>query len=323
MLKHLIILKPEWGTDAVYHVLDNEKIKSNSGHFDRDDLKNIWSESEYSFFHDELLALMMKFQLCYELPELRDHYIAPQLLGEQPPHYEWNENSNLHLRYRYQDFMPKGLLSRLIVSLHQQIKDGLVWRGGVILEKDETYAEVTELPHRREIRVRISGAYKRDFLTVIAHEIDKLHMPFHRLQVDKLIPCNCVECTNSNEPYFFELMSLKRRASRGRFEVECDRSYIIVNVWSLIDDVGTQAQIQRTDTEISLSDLPGILHHLSETFNEEELISFCFELKVEYEDLPVQGRINKARELILYMQRNGRLVELVELIREKRPNWNW
>lgn len=323
LLKHLIILKPEWGTDAVYHVLDNEKIKANSGHFSRSDINKIWSESKYSFYHDELLALMMKFQLCYELPEQPEHYIAPQLLGELPPLYDWDENSNLHLRYRYQDFMPKGILSRLIVRLHQYIKDGLVWRSGVILEKDKTKAEVTELTHRREIRIRISGTYKRDFLTIITYELDKLHAPFYGLQYDKLIPCICIECSGLPEPHFFEHMSLKRRITKGRFEVECDKSYIMVNVLSLIDDAGVQTQNHKLDEEITFSSLPGILNQLSETFNEDELIALCFELKVEYEDLSVKGRSNKARELILYMQRNGRLVELVELLRKKRPNFNW
>ena len=43
-----VILKPEWGTYAVYKVLDNNRVIDNQGHFTRNDLKNIWQEEKYA-----------------------------------------------------------------------------------------------------------------------------------------------------------------------------------------------------------------------------------------------------------------------------------
>jgi len=83
-----VILKPEWATNGVYKVLYNEKVKQNSGKFTQEDLRDIWSEEQYQGMEGELLKLMMKFQLCYEIPAQKNTYIAPQLLAENQPKYE-------------------------------------------------------------------------------------------------------------------------------------------------------------------------------------------------------------------------------------------
>jgi internalin A len=76
-LKHYVILKPEWGTTAVYKVLDNDTVKQNLGCFKRDDLEDIWQDGEYAEMRDELLQLMMRFKLCYEIPSLPNNLTIP------------------------------------------------------------------------------------------------------------------------------------------------------------------------------------------------------------------------------------------------------
>jgi len=68
LLGKIVILKPEWATDAVYRVLDSEKVINNFGCFTRSDLQEIWHEEKYANMQGELLRLMMMFQLCYEVP---------------------------------------------------------------------------------------------------------------------------------------------------------------------------------------------------------------------------------------------------------------
>jgi hypothetical protein len=69
-----------------------------------------------------------------------------------------------------------------------------------------------------------------------------------------------------------------------------------------------------------LVELRGIL---DEYFGEEDLKTLCFDLGVEYDDLPALGRAHKARELIVYMGRCGRLAELVKMGIKLRPNAVW
>ena len=69
---------------------------------------------------------------------------------------------------------------------------------------------------------------------------------------------------------------------------------------------------------------PTFLYHLLVTrCDEGELRTFCFHLNVDYDDLPAVGRANKARELIVFLERRARLPELVKVGRELRPDIPW
>ena len=246
-LYQIVILKPKWGTDAAYAVLDNPEVIRNFGRFSNKELAQIWRAEEYTGMHSGLLELMKRFQLCYEIPQEKGSYIAPQLLTENQPEYAWDESENLILRYTY-DFMPKGLVRQFIVAMHESIEAQIVWRSGVIIHKREyanTRAEVIENYGKREIKIRVSGKNKRDLLTIVTYELDKIHNSYKRFadKYQKLIPCNCNTCKGSQNPHFYEFANLKRRYENRKYTVECDISYEDVNVLGLIDDVGERSNI--------------------------------------------------------------------------------
>ncbi|NET45691.1 COR domain-containing protein [Okeania sp. SIO2B3] len=239
LLNKTVILKPEWGTAAVYKALDNPQVYDNFGKFTKDDLTNIWHEDKYANMHDELLQLMIKFKLCYKIPGTSQTYIAPQLLTEAQPEYDWDENNNLILRYTY-EFMPKGIITQFIVAMNEDIEEQkYVWKSGVILNKNQTRAEVIEYYGKREIKIRISGQQKRDLITIATHELDKIHGSYNnRLKYNKLIPCNCATCKNSQNPHFYKFDKLNEWKSNGRQKTNCDNyPYYEVDIRSLIDDV--------------------------------------------------------------------------------------
>ncbi|MCF4966466.1 leucine-rich repeat domain-containing protein [Nostoc sp. CMAA1605] len=236
-LKHYVILKPEWGTTAVYKVLDNDTVKQNLGCFTRDDLENIWKSREYAEMRDELLQLMMRFKLCYEIPSRPGTYIAPQLLSIEQPDYTWDDTNNLILRYTY-EFMPKGMITRFIVETHPWIEwQTHVWKTGVVLHKDQTRAEVIENYNQREIKIRVTGNRKKELMAVVTHELEKIHKSYETLKYQTLVPCNCEMCINLPIPHFYSLDSLNKRLNARRYQVECENSYEMVDVRRLIDDV--------------------------------------------------------------------------------------
>ncbi|MCL5996109.1 MAG: tetratricopeptide repeat protein [Chloroflexi bacterium] len=63
--------------------------------------------------------------------------------------------------------------------------------------------------------------------------------------------------------------------------------------------------------------------NLIEYFNTDELRSLCFDLGIDWESLAGEGKNAKARELITYMQRRGKLDELMKAVREVRPTVAW
>ncbi|MEH1958089.1 COR domain-containing protein [Nostoc sp.] len=249
-LKHYVILKPEWGTTAVYKVLDNQTVKQKLGCFTKENLKDIWQDDKYAEMRDELLQLMMRFKLCYEIRDHRDIYIAPQLLSIEKADYTWDNRNNLILRYTY-TFMPKGILTRFIVETHPWIEQQkLVWKSGIVLNKDQTRAEVIENYNQREIKIRVAGNRKKELMAVITHELEKIHNSYERLQYQTLVPCNCETCKNLPIPYSYSLEKLNKRLNDRRYQIECENSYEMVDVRKLIDDV--MFQTVRGDGEINL-----------------------------------------------------------------------
>ncbi|MEH2256825.1 COR domain-containing protein [Nostoc sp.] len=240
LLNKTVILKPKWGTDAVYKVLDNEEVMRNLGRFTRSGLANIWREQEYTMMHDELLRLMINFKLCYEIPRSQGEYIAPQLLSADQPFYDWNPTNNLILRYTY-EFMPKGIITQFIVVMHEFMNKQ--WKSGVVLSKDQTKAEVIEYYGKREIKIRVSGRHKRDLMTIVTHELDKIHKSYKLLKYNELIPCNCVTCKDSQEPQFYVLKELQQFIADKQDRIQCRNSYQMVNVSSLIDDVKDKSKL--------------------------------------------------------------------------------
>ncbi len=241
-LKNYVILSPTWATNAVYKVTDSQKIKDDLGRFSREDLDEIWSGSEYADVQDELLALMQKFAICYPLRGEREgSFIAPSLLSIDRPDYHWEETNNLILRYTY-EFMPKGLITRLIVEMHELIEpddnvQGLVWKSGVVLRHGNARAEVIENYNKSELSIRVAGAQQKTLLDWIRREIYKIHRSYPNIQVEELIPCNCSKCKGQQTPVLYPLSILQQFETDKQYEIQCSKSYQMVNVRRLISDV--------------------------------------------------------------------------------------
>ncbi len=267
LLKNTVILKPEWGTEAVYKVLDDKQVINNRGRFTTEDLNNIWSDKQYQFKQAELLELMMRFKLCYKIPRTNNTYIAPQLLTKTKPYNDdyWDINNNLILRYSY-EFMPKGIITQLIVVLHQYIyQQQYVWRSGVIFNKDETLAEVIEYYDQRELKIRVSGKYKKDLLTIVTYQLEHIHRSYQRLKYQQLIPCNCSHCQDSQNPYFYSFHIL-RSFAKDRDKIQCQQSRKMVDASSLIDDIMIRENSELSDfTQNSTGTVTKIEHHFHGT----------------------------------------------------------
>jgi len=63
------------------------------------------------------------------------------------------------------------------------------------------------------------------------------------LQYQTFVPCNCETCKEGKEPqtpYSYPRSVLERRLKAGRYQIECEISYQMVDVRRLIDDVSLQ-----------------------------------------------------------------------------------
>ena len=90
-----------------------------------------------------------------------------------------------------------------------------------------------------------------------------------------------------------------------------------------------QTPVYRTDDGSSRTDrsgtidLNGLRSGLIRYFSLSELHDLCFELGIDFDDLGGASKADKARELISYLDRRGRLPELVRILRQQRPHVAW
>jgi internalin A len=321
LLAKNVILKNEWATDAVFKMLDDEPVKKAMGRFTLQDCRRVWRDSVYTDMHPELLALMQKFQLCYRLPDISpDTWLIPQLLPPSKPAAlaGWESPGDLVLRYRY-DFMPRGLISRLIVRLSRFVpQPDMGWVTGVLFERDTTQALV-EIPSKGgEIVLRVRGPERKGLLAVIDADLDTLNKSF-RLEedVEKLVPCNCKQCQGLAQPRAFEQRELLRRIEHSIFKVECPGSYKYVDVLELLDGIRLDRLPRWANEETDMTTPPPLkifisyskhdnayketlLNHLSGlrnkvlTWNDQDL------LPGEEWDAKIKEELNKA-DIVLYL----------------------
>jgi internalin A len=239
-LEKTVILQNEWATEAVFKILDDEEVKQRLGRFTNADCQRLWKESTYVDMHHELLAMMEKFELCYRLADTdAEAWLSPQLLSPSQPEAlaDWHEPTDLVLSYRYQ-FLPKGMVSRLMVRMHRYVKQpDMAWTTGVLFEHEETTLLVETTDRGNEITLRAKGSEAKALLSVIASALDALNATFKGLKdkVDRWVPCNCEECQQETTPVLFEQRDLLRRKERNQPTIECKKSYQHISVLELLE----------------------------------------------------------------------------------------
>jgi Leucine-rich repeat (LRR) protein len=225
-LKAQVFLRPKWIIDALFAVLYNKKVEDQNGKFSATDAETIWHEEEYEDMHGVLLQLMVKFHLCYEIPNTKD-YIVPQRLPTRleafvPP------TDATHIVYRYR-FLPSGILTQLTCRLHQRIEDDKVWNDAVQFSTKNRQGHVFVRENSAENHLELFGfgSQKSDLINVVVDTIDEIHLnsKFGNLKVEKLVPCPCPVCATKRakqeDAGFFKYDLLIQDLQSG--ETESDR----------------------------------------------------------------------------------------------------
>ena len=186
----------------------------------------IWHNEEYEDMHGVLLQLMVKFHLCYEIPNTKD-YIVPQRLPTRTEAFTPPSDAT-HILYRYR-FLPSGILTQLTCRLHQRIKDDKVWNDAVQFstKNEQGHVFVRENSTDNQLEIFGFGLQKAELINLVVDTIDDIHLnsKFGNLKVEKLVPCPCTVCADKRakqeEGDFFEYELLIKDLQNG--ETESDR----------------------------------------------------------------------------------------------------
>lgn len=188
------VLEPEWVTFAVYKIINSKKLAENKGVLKLSEIRTILRAKEEngrfkypsSSLH-YIIELMMKFELCYKISNTE--ILVPDLLAVQEPDFKLHANESLDVVISY-GFLPKSIMPRLIVNLHNDILNQLRWRTGFIIHDKtlNTTAKIKADYESKEINISVVGDKKRDYLSIILFVIRKINKSFKGLDQKVNIP---------------------------------------------------------------------------------------------------------------------------------------
>lgn len=245
LLKHIVILSTEWGTDAVYKVLDEQdgQLKGYNGILPLSFLPFIWDDKE-RYPEDKfnyLLTLMEKFQLAFKVDD--KNYLVAELLenNEITLDYTFPHEQTLGFRYEY-DFIPAGIMTRFIVLANQYLVEKAdqkqCWAKGAYLKYGNAYALVKLHDNLTEhfVDIKISGGYpdeRRAFLTLIRATLDEINKRFKDIKITEKIPCSC----SKDCKYLFNYEFVIKALRKGKNTVTCEETADDVDIAKLLEGV--------------------------------------------------------------------------------------
>ena len=230
------------------------------------DLPKIWSDPQVypKRMYTALLHLMERFGLAFRLDspkQPQNTYLVAELLGVDPvpPPEDWDNGDTLGFRYAY-DFMPAGVMTRLIVSIHELLDEfpsegtKRCWREGAYLRRGDVRAKIAQYSgiDKRYIDITIRGGdrfARREILTVIRDHVDRINARFNKIIITELVPCRCPQCAEAREPYFFRYKTLRKAAAQGRASYPCEESLEDVSITALLEGVEPMDRAERWDPD--------------------------------------------------------------------------
>ncbi|WP_313139186.1 COR domain-containing protein [Myroides sp.] len=231
LLRHIIFLKPEWATNAVYKILDSKEVIQRNGEFDPELLDTVLFEFEADK-RPYIVTLMKNFELCFEIE--KNLFLIPELLKPEIIDFDWDYNDNLRFEYHY-DFMPAGIMARFIVRTRNLIHDNTFWKNGVIIQRENTRALITTDQYSRKLFIWINGDNASFLLEIIRKELNDIHQSLNYHDVPERIPCICSDCINSKTPHLFNYSFVRKIGVTNGFKtIPCEISCTGVNVHKLL-----------------------------------------------------------------------------------------
>ena len=201
----MYVLDPHWVTIGVYKIVNSSRTKS--GELSLTDLGYILNTEEirgkeydpakdksFTYKLDEqrfILDIMKQFELCYEKAQGR--YIIPTLLPKElPEEPEFSEERALRFVMKY-DYLPATIIPRLMVSMQRDIVDGFEWRYGLVLKSpdhEDITAKVVSDIEEKSLAITVQGEarYKREYFSIIRHQVRDINSSFSNMEVEEFIP---------------------------------------------------------------------------------------------------------------------------------------
>lgn len=193
ILEELQVLNPDWITTGAYSVITSEITRTNKGHLNFKDLKEIFKEEKYLFANEKvklkyrtkdfqfILALMTDYDLCVYNPFVQDEYLVPCAFeGEKPIEFEAYKTDAKHYRFQFESAFEMLIMYRFMArNISKCIENGY-WQSGIVLKdlNNETFALVETNQHSKIIDFWIKGQNIRGLWEVLRSDIKDINSKY-------------------------------------------------------------------------------------------------------------------------------------------------
>ncbi len=256
-LKATNVLNPHWVTEGVYKIINSKILSDNFGMLKIFDLDRILS-SEYPVEkYMYLISLMKKFELCYSIDD--DSVLVPDLLPVEEPEHEFQ--GDLRIVFKF-SFLPRSVIARFIVQMHNDIGIKNHWRTGAILENEEFKSKAMFRAdfEEKNILIEVNGGQKRDYYAVLRHTILDLTNDFENINFEERIYIQ----DSSNTVSYNHLVNLEEA---GVSEFIPEGMTQKMNVKQLLGSV-----IKTEKEKVLEQEILDILLELKEKYNEKSTV---------------------------------------------------
>ncbi len=111
-----------------------------------------------------------------------------------------------------------------------------------------------------------------------------------------------------------------KQVERELMDLRVSMTLLLADLHTTLERVESAQQWNRPQEPQAIERLKKMRDCIVAHFDLGEFRTMCFDLGVSFDELEGEGLDDKARELVLFMNRNGRCPELVDYCRQKRPH---
>jgi internalin A len=285
-LRDIVVLNPEWLTEAISFVLEDMPTREHGGVLDHARLREIWQQRQdgagyptrhYPYF----LRLMEKFDISYRLQDDDQKSLVAQLVPYERPNLPTDRNSpapkavrTLALQCQLSESAP-GLVAWLTVR-HHRSSTGRHWRSGVFLRYpiDAYDSEaLVELRDDRHLAVEVRAPSPDMFFNVLRDSMeDLITRRWPALDYQLLFPCPTQNADGSACPGQFKLSNLLRFREQGKTGQDCQECGERNDIGRLLTGftmppAPLQPQLERVQAQLSdvASDIDQLKRYAADT----------------------------------------------------------
>ncbi len=228
-LNDVVVLKPQWVSEYISKVLEDEEVIDELGIFTRDRMDVVWQDLDPAMRY-HFLRLMERFDLSYRTLENKEISLIVERLRLDQPNYEhlWNAPkatgvcNEITMKFDIKT-IPAGVPTWFIARSHR-FTTHTHWRNGALFAYERERAHVAlvrAIPHDGHLLLVVRGPNPQNFFALLKDGIEVTLARFPGLQVTRLIPCPGHDGTPCIHEFDYD--DLLRRINR-KPTIECPKS---------------------------------------------------------------------------------------------------